>query len=169
MQLSCQNYEKHMSSLPLLVSNEKHNFHMQSKIKQTVLKHLPCDMCRWHFNVQNSSKTKSAMNRNYTLGITFNVYLCVKLATRATLVNFSFSTLQFKFKHDKYAMSRNCNPGITFHLTLHMKFITCVILVNVSFLCYKISTGNILKPIGMLSNAMLGLRQKHTDATIILN
>ena len=131
-------------------------------------KHLPCNTCRQHFNVQNLSKTESAMCRNYTLSITFNVYLCVKLTTHTTLVNFSFSTLKSKFKHNEYAMSRNCNPAITFHIILQTKFITCAILVNVSFLCYKISTGNILKPIGMLYNTMSVLRQKHTNATITL-
>ena len=133
------------------------------------MKHLPCDTCRWHFNDQTLSKTESAMCRNCTLSITFNVYLCVKLTTCTTLVNFSFSTSKSKFEHNEYAMSRNCNPGVTFCIILHTKFITHSILVNVSFLCYKISTEHILKPIGMLYNALLVLRQKHTDATITLN
>ena len=132
-------------------------------------KHFPFNRCRWHFNVQNLSKTESAIHRNYTLSITFNVYLCVKLATCTSLVNFSLSTLKSEFECNEYAMSRNCNPDITFCIILCMKFITHAILVNVSFLCYKISTGNILKPIGVLYNVMSVLRQKHTDATITLN
>ena len=47
-----------------------------------------------------------------------------------------------------------CNSSDS-HIILCAKSITHANLVNVSFLCYKISRGNILKPIGMLYNTML--------------
>ena len=63
-------------------------------------------------------------------------------------------------------MCRYCNPDVTLRIILLEQFITCANLVNVSFLCYKISRGNILKPIGMLYNAMSVLRQNYTGTMI---
>ena len=64
------------------------------------------------------------------------------------------STLMSKFEQNKYTTCRKCNLGVTFHIILCVKFITCANPVNVSFLYYKITIGNILKPIGMLYNAV---------------
>ena len=125
-------------------------------------RHLPCDMCHWYFNVQTLSTTSMQCVAIVSLVSLLVINLHVKLVTCTILVSFSFPTLKSNFEQNEYTMCRNCNPGATFHIILHEKFIIHTNLVNVSFLCYKISRGNILKPIGMLYNAVLVLRQNYT-------
>ena len=154
MQLNYQNYKKaHVFTFTLYFKWEM-QFSHAVRDQMDHARHLPCATCCQYLHVQNFEQNESAMGSNCTLSITFSANLHINFATHATLVNFSFPTVKSKFEQNKYAMSRICNPGVTFCLILHAKSIIRANLVNVSFLCYKISRGTILKPIGMLYNAM---------------
>ena len=88
-----------------------------------------------------------------------NAVVICNLTSNGLSITFWFAThvagtLMSKFKPNKYAMCRNHTLSVTSHINLSIKLITHANLVNVSFLCYKITIGNILKPIGMLYNAV---------------